>query len=107
MEQRVAVRYAGSHNSSCQLRKEETGGWLPAWVQDISATGINVLVEGFFEPGTPLLVEIENVDMQRRATLEMVVIHSVECPNGDWFHGGAFSRSLTRDELHAFAEGRI
>jgi hypothetical protein len=102
MDQRVAVRFAGNYKTSCQLLKDKEGEWLPAWVRDISATGINVLMERQFEPGTLLLLELENPETQKFSRTEMVVIHTMECPNGDWFHGGAFAKELSPEELHAF-----
>ena len=104
MEQRAAVRYSGNPDTCCQLLNAAASEWRPAWVRDISATGINVLLEQRFEPGTRLVIELENNLTRQLSRLEVIVIHSIECPNGDWFHGGAFSRDLTEQELRAFVQ---
>jgi hypothetical protein len=106
MEQRVAERYAGGSKSFCQLFKKEEGQWLPAWIRDISSTGINLLTKHRFEPGTLVLATLENEERNRRTTLELVVMHTIQCPNDAWFHGAAFSRNLTDEELKAFVEGQ-
>lgn len=98
VERRAAERYPGT-NLVCRLSKTEGGPFLPAWVRDISTSGINVLIERRFEPGTQLHLQLDSTHTRQTARLEMVVIHTVPCPNGAWLHGGAFRHGLSESEL--------
>jgi hypothetical protein len=101
VERRAAPRYPGT-KVRCRLSRPERGAWLPAWVRDLSTSGISLLAERRFEPGTLVVLELESTETNQAARLEMVVVHTVACPNGAWLHGGAFRRELSEQELRGF-----
>jgi hypothetical protein len=104
LDRRVAVRYPAHPDASCQAAGP-AGGVCPAWVRDISATGVALVTEQAFEPGTWLTVELENAESGVACTLRARVVHHMELPPSErWLHGCAFERGLTREELRAFAE---
>jgi hypothetical protein len=103
-ERRVAVRYPGNSDTACRAYAPAAGIYT-AWVRDISATGISLLLPCEFEPGALLTLELGNADQGVSCLLLARVVHTLEVPpEGRWLHGCAFERELTDDELRAFAE---
>jgi hypothetical protein len=103
-ERRVAVRYPGNPDAACHAYAPSAGVYS-AWVRDISASGIALLIECEFEPGALLTLELENPEQGVRTVLQASVVHALEVPPGErWMHGCAFERPLTEAELRAFAE---
>lgn len=103
-ERRVAVRYPGNPDAACRAYAPSAGVY-PAWVRDISATGVALLVACEFEPGAVLTLELENPTRGVSIVVKARVVHVLEVPpDRRWLHGCAFERPLTDDELRAFAE---
>jgi hypothetical protein len=103
-ERRVAVRYPGNTDAACRAFAPSAGVYT-AWVRDISATGIALLLDREFERGAVLTLELNNADQGVTAVVQARIIHALEVPpDGRWLHGCAFERPLTAAELHAFAE---
>ena len=104
LDRRVAVRYPGNPDAACQAYAP-TAGVYSAWVRDISVTGVALLIDCEFQPGTLLTLELENPEQQVGTVLRASVVHVIEVPPEQrWLHGCAFERPLTDEELHAFAE---
>jgi hypothetical protein len=103
LDRRVAVRYPGNPDASCQTIAAP-GGICPAWVRDISAVGVALLIGREFKPGTVLTIELINDHQGVSCALRARVVHTLELPpDGRWLHGCAFERPLTDEELRAFA----
>ena len=103
-ERRVAVRYPGNPDAACRAYSP-TAGVYTAWVRDISATGVALLVPCEFEPGAVLTLELENSDRGISRVLRAHVVHALEVPpDRRWLHGCAFERPLTAAELLAFSD---
>jgi hypothetical protein len=104
MDRRVAVRYPGNRDASCQTLATP-GGICPAWVRDISAVGVALLLGREFAADTVLTIELSNAALGVSRVLRARVVHTLEVPgDGRWLHGCAFERTLSDDELRAFAE---
>jgi hypothetical protein len=104
LDRRVALRYPGNPDASCQAIMTP-GGICPAWVRDISAVGVALLINREFAAGTLLTIELDNPIRGVSCVLRARVVHTLELPpDGRWLHGCAFERTLTDDELRAFAE---
>jgi len=104
LDRRVALRYPGNRDASCQTFAS-AGGLCPAWVRDISAVGVALLISREFAPGTVLAIELNNTPQGVSCMLRARVVHTLELPpDGRWLHGCAFERPLTDEELRAFAE---
>ncbi len=101
-DRRVAVRHDASPETACQAVAPSWGVVYAAWVRDLSASGIGLIVECLLEAGTWLTVELDNAGPGASLRLRARVIHAMEMPNEHWLHGCAFERELTDDELHAF-----
>jgi PilZ domain len=100
-ERRVSVRYPINPETECCTIVPEYGG-CPAWVRDLSAGGVCLVVEQLFATGTWLTVELENAEKSLVRRLRARVIHSAEIPFDRWLHGCQFERELTAEELQAF-----
>jgi hypothetical protein len=102
-ERRVAVRYPINPETECSTIVPEYGA-CPAWVRDLSAGGICLVVEQLFATGTWLSVELENAEKSLVRRLRARVVHSAEIPFERWLHGCQFERELTAEELQAFVD---
>jgi hypothetical protein len=103
-ERRVAVRYPGNPDAACRAYAPSAGIYS-AWVRDISATGVALLIGYEFEPGSLLTIELENAEQGVGSVLRARVVYALEVPpDKRWLHGCAFERPLTDEELRAFAE---
>jgi serine/threonine protein kinase len=103
-ERRVAVRYASGLETSCRPSgrvKEHT--WL-AVVQDISATGIGLLLNRRFEPGAILLVELQVEGQGCRSTVLCRVVRLTKQAARKWSVGCTFVRRLGEGELKILLE---
>jgi hypothetical protein len=103
-ERRVAVRYPGNPDAACRAYSPAAGVYT-AWIRDISATGVALLLPCEFEPGALLTLELDNARAGVSRVVRARVVHALEVPpDGRWLHGCAFEKPLTAEEMHAFAE---
>jgi hypothetical protein len=72
-------------------------GWL-AKVRDVSAGGISMILRRRFEPGTVLILDLEQGPRQ----LSVRVVHVQPEMKGRWLIGCAFSAVLSPEELECF-----
>jgi hypothetical protein len=103
-ERRASVRYqcdpdSFSMDNSCRpITAPRRESW-PASVRDLSTSGIGIIVNRRFEPGTLLTVDLEDVDRTaHRSLLVRVMRTAQEAPNG-WVHGCAFTHPMSEAEL--------
>lgn len=103
-ERRAAVRFGGGPATECQAVDPRGGEPLPGWVRDLSTSGVAVVIDRAFTPGTWLILELENTHEGASLRLRACVVHAIQLPNDHWLHGCAFERELAPHELHAFIE---
>jgi hypothetical protein len=72
----------------------------PGAVRDVSTHGVGLLLARRFEPGTVLKVEVDGVAGSLRSVTAKVANVRTET-DGHWFHGCAFSRPLTGQQLRS------
>ncbi len=107
-ERRVWVRYPANLETTVRLAAGpvvETR--VSARVQDISPGGANLLVNGAFEAGQMISVELPHCKDQQTHTVLACIVRVT--PNGDnqWTLGCVFSQELTEDELAGFGAKRV
>jgi hypothetical protein len=88
--------------TACQpvsARGEEA--W-PATIQDISRTGIALVLDRRFERGTLLSVQLEDRARSFGRTMFARVVHVRLHEDRAWLHGCAFAGELEEDELSYF-----
>jgi hypothetical protein len=72
-----------------------------ATLQDISVGGIAVLVDAILAPGDRLNVEVHNAAKGICRCKVLHVVHAAPSQSGRWLIGGAFSQSLSAEELRS------
>jgi serine/threonine protein kinase len=104
-ERRVSVRYPCEvetechHDTSLHSGTPELQESWEAAVKDLSLTGIGLILNRRFEPGSVLTVQIDSTDGQFSKTLEMIVNRVKRAARECWFLGCTFSHPLDKEEL--------
>ena len=99
-DRRAAPRYPSSVGSSCQPLGGEEIGWQ-AVVQDVSTTGLRLLVERRFEPGTVLIIKLLGSKAWVPAVVLGRVVRVEAHTSGKWILGCVFGGKLGEDEVGA------
>ena len=99
-ERRAWIRYPRRLLTMWQLfgssRQEDS--WT-AQLRDVSQTGIGLVVNRTFPPGTVLTVRLQTGSRKFSRTMLVRVKHSAAQANGDWVIGCTFVVKLKDDEL--------
>lgn len=74
-------------------------GYFKAAVQDISASGIALLLRHALQPGTQVMIQLRNELLELAFDLPAKVVHANKLAEGTWAIGCAFTRELTPGEL--------
>jgi serine/threonine protein kinase len=99
-ERRVSVRFSSKQDSSCAPLGGERACRWPAKIQDISSTGLSLLLGRRFEPGTLLLLQPEGgEDPSLPQTLLVRVRNARSQPRRKWLLGCTFARRLSEEEV--------
>src|SRR5262249_19770031 len=105
-ERREYARYSLGMGASAVIYSSVFDGEPPStevWplvVQDVSRSGIGILLARRCEPGTDLLVEVTGPD-QGSWSLPVQVVRVRRDQCGHWMHGCAFFSLLEEEELNA------
>lgn len=103
-DRRVAPRYPADMPASCGPLQAGRQRWR-ADIQDISLTGVRILLERRFEPGAVLSVEVHNASEAATSALLVRVRWIRAADAGNWAAGCSFMRDLTIEELELFLTG--
>ncbi|HEV3259411.1 MAG TPA: PilZ domain-containing protein [Gemmataceae bacterium] len=101
-ERRAWVRSPCNRDVSCHPRKARSGVFWPAKVQDVSASGIGLLLDRRVDTGSLLDLTFEIDPETTSMTLLVRVIHVTLVtahPGLRWLAGCAFTRELSDAEL--------
>jgi len=99
-ERRASVRYSTKLTTLCQKTAADTHDfWLLAKVQDLSASGVRLLVGSPFRAGA--LVDIEPIRPSSgfMRPLQARVVYSSQDANGGWAVGCEFPNPLSEEDL--------
>jgi serine/threonine protein kinase len=99
IDRRAAVRYPSGISSSCQPTSRVKERAWSGKVQDISSTGVCLILGRRFEPGTILTAELQGKRRGSRSTRLIRVLRVFEQTKGKFFVGCAFQRPLSDSEL--------
>ena len=86
----------------CQCRPMESHQMSAAWpatIRDISSGGFQLLLSRRFEPGTLLVVDVQDSQGQATRMLLARVVRVASLARGRWILGCTFSVPLTSDDL--------
>jgi hypothetical protein len=101
-ERRVGVRYSTNLTTLCQKTSAETNDfWLLAKIQDLSTTGLRLLLGSPFKNGAMVDVEPIKPDSGFTRVLQARVVYCRQEPTGGWTIGCEFPKPLSADELQS------
>jgi hypothetical protein len=104
VERRASVRYPSdpesfSLDNSCRpITAPQREAWS-ATVRDLSTGGMGIVINRRFEPGTLLIVELEDAEHTSSRSLLVRVVRAAQEARDCWFHGCAFTTKMTESEL--------
>jgi serine/threonine protein kinase len=100
-DRRGRVRYGSRMEVKCLFVEGGNHRAGSAKVRDVSASGIGLIFNRPFEPGTILGVELPRVDLKPIRTLFTKVVRAQEQPSAKWIVGCAFNQELTDSDIRA------
>jgi hypothetical protein len=101
LERRAAERYSCNDRLNENLIVSVGPSAWPALVQDISATGVGLVLGMRHDPGSTLPVRLANPNQSVRCPMLAQVVHTARQPDGYWHTGCTFEGYLTSTELQA------
>ncbi|MCI0460560.1 MAG: protein kinase [Gemmataceae bacterium] len=107
-ERRAAVRYPSQLATSCGMETSfhpSTGGAQESWpavVQDVSTTGVGLVVSRRFEPGAILTIELQGAGDRFANVLKVCVMRVQPQSFGHWLLGCTFLESVRSEELQVW-----
>lgn len=102
-ERRTRDRYTCDLKSSCKPIEAQTATAWPAKIRDVSATGVRLMMFRRFEPGTLLVLELQDTTGAARMFLACVVRVARQM-RGRWSLGCALDVELDDKDLEALVE---
>jgi c-di-GMP-binding flagellar brake protein YcgR len=96
---RASVRYHCPPAATGRLYLAEDVAYLRAWLQDISLTGIGLLLSKALDTGLFVTIQIKCENSEKTFSLCAHVIHSTQLATGDWIVGCQFVEQLNDDDL--------
>jgi serine/threonine protein kinase len=104
-ERRASVRYECALQTPCTMSDSlhpDDREWQTRWeaeVNNLSVTGIGLIVVRRFEPGSVLTVSLAHSNGEGEHTLVMRVVRVVPAPGRRWYVGGVLTQPLSKEEL--------
>lgn len=98
-DRRAYVRYGSQLKGSCRALSAERKYRWTAQIRDISASGVGLILNRRFEPGTVLRVKLPGLSARRLYLVRVVRVQK----QGDrtWLVGCVFPRPLTNEEVQS------
>lgn len=93
-ERRARVRFPSKQEGRCAPALSGKGHRWVARVNDVSSTGLSLIISRRFEPGTLLVLELEHSDAAVPRTLLVRVANVRQQPRRKWLLGCSFVRAL-------------
>jgi DNA-binding response OmpR family regulator len=101
-ERRAAVRYVGAQEISCTpIQEFRTRGCWWGRLRDVSVSGVRLLLNRRFEPGTLLVLDVPGSVGEDGHQLFACVVRVAPGAGGGWELGCTFTQRLTENELRA------
>ena len=101
IKRRTETRYHCGPATAGRLSKETQDQPQRAWILNLSATGIGLLLDGYLEAGTQLIIHLKSVTTGAFFDLPARVVHATVQPNGEWLVGCELAEKLRQDDLDA------
>jgi serine/threonine-protein kinase len=107
LERRATVRHPSRMVTPFRKPGDVTGHTWTAKLNDISQTGVGLVVNRRFETGTLLTIQLVNSDVDVERTMTVRVMNVRDRGDGTWMLGCSFSGQLSDDELQAFSAAQV
>ncbi len=101
-ERRGAKRLTPASLTPCQIRRAGEDKTHPAWIHNLSKTGVAILTATEFLPGTMIQIVIINTAHTFALSGEVAVVRCTHVGNGNYLLGGEFTNELQHDEMVPF-----
>ncbi len=101
VDRRATVRFPCNLKNTCGLPEADPAARWPAEVQDLSCTGIRLLVHCRFEPRSMLVIELPISDSGSSEPILAKVVHVKRQGPDSWMVGCVFRRLLHAEEVEA------
>jgi hypothetical protein len=100
-ERRLEVRYRCSRSHMCRVLVRPSFRNLPAFLDQVSTSGVGLIIQERLEPGSVLALQLPSVRAGMSQVQSACVIHVHPDGHGAWFHGCSLSRPLSNHEIAA------
>jgi hypothetical protein len=103
-DRRASVRYPCSEenfsaDNSCRpITSSKKEAW-PATVRNLSTGGLGIIANRRFEPGTLLVVDVQDADQTINRTFLVRVVHLSQESKTSWLLGCAFPLKMSESDL--------
>jgi hypothetical protein len=97
--QRATVRYRCPPATAGRVQLADDVKFLRAWLQNLSAAGIGLLMSKPLDCGLLVTVQIKSQVSKKTYALSAHVIHATQQSKGEWLIGCAFEEPLTSENL--------
>jgi len=101
VERRAAERYPSQAEASCHSAVASNITPFPTRIQNVSTSGIALVLGRRFEPGTLLGINVADPATDYECALLAQVVRVVPYQDGQWLVGCAFTNQLGEEELKA------
>jgi hypothetical protein len=106
VERRAAPRFPSELRTECRPLMAPGAAWK-AQVENISRTGLALVLSRRFEKGAVLTMDLENSRCGISRNVVARVVHARPHDEGGWLLGCVFINALDDDELKAFSAARV
>jgi hypothetical protein len=101
-ERRGAKRLTPGSLTPCQIRSAEDGDPQPAWIHNLSKTGVGILSPAPFPAGSLVQIVIINAAYTFALNGAIKVVRCTRVISGNYLLGGEFTNALQHDEIVPF-----
>jgi hypothetical protein len=102
LDRRAQPRYPVNNDTTCPFVMPLGDELGPAKVRDISTEGVGLLMASPLEPGTLLVIALNNAARNFCCTQLVQVVHASQVVGGMYLVGCVFLNPLTYEELRAY-----
>ena len=101
IRRRAETRYHCGPATAGRISKPDEETLLRAWILNLSATGIGLLLDRSMEPGTQLIIHLKSTSTGAFYDLPARIAHATVQGNGEWLIGCELAQKLRQDDLDA------
>ena len=96
---RATVRYRCAPATIGKLYVSGDQVFQSAWVQNLSATGIGMILPHAVDVGVFITIQMKSTDLRQTFELSGQIVHCTQQPGGDWTVGCELLQPLSPEDL--------